>query len=178
MEFASDVAEFVAGVRSIPTRGRTFAGSGRGGDLTSQDEWLRTCFARSRELLDVPPLERMWSGFRQLTRGSQPDVMAHTDLVPGNVLVSNGRLTGVIDVGGLRPADPALDLIAAWHMLEPGPRQVFRETLGCHDDEWERGKAWAFAQAMGLVWYYAESNPTMCALGRRTLQHLVNQASA
>jgi hypothetical protein len=26
---------------------------------------------------------------------------------------------------------------------------------------WERGKAWAFEQAMGAVWHYAESNPAM-----------------
>jgi aminoglycoside phosphotransferase (APT) family kinase protein len=73
--------------------------------------------------------------------------------VPGNVLVSDGRLAGVIDVGGLGPADPALDLVGAWHLLEPGPRQSFREALGCHDRDWGSGKAWAFAQAMGLVWY-------------------------
>jgi aminoglycoside phosphotransferase (APT) family kinase protein len=30
------------------------------------------------------------------------------------VLVSGGRLAGVIDVGGLGPADPALDLVAAY----------------------------------------------------------------
>jgi Phosphotransferase enzyme family len=34
--------------------------------------------------------------------------MTHGDLIPGNVLVSNGRLSGIIDVGGLGPADPAL----------------------------------------------------------------------
>jgi hypothetical protein len=51
-----------------------------------------------------------------------------------------------------------LDLVAAWHLLEDGPRQVLREDLRCDDLEWERGKAWAFEQAMGLVWYYAQSN--------------------
>ena len=33
------------------------------------------------------------------------------DLVPGNVLVAGGRLVGVLDVGGLAPADPALGLV-------------------------------------------------------------------
>jgi len=85
--------------------------------------------------------------------------MTHGDLVPGNVLVADGRLAGVIDVGGLGPADPALDLVGAWHLLETGSREVLREDLGCDDREWERGKAWAFAQAMGLVWYYATAIP-------------------
>lgn len=98
--------------------------------------------------------------------------MSHGDLLPGNVLVSRGRLTGIIDVGGLAPADPALDLVGAWHLLESGPRQALRADLGCDDLEWERGKAWAFAQATGLVWYYAESNPTMSRTGRVTMERI------
>jgi hypothetical protein len=54
---------------------------------------------------------------------------------------------------------------------------VFRDQLGTDDLAWERGRAWAFEQAMGLVWYYATSNPTMSALGRRTLQRLVEGTS-
>ncbi len=99
--------------------------------------------------------------------------MTHGDLTPGNVLVSGGRLIGILDVGGLGPADPAVDLVGAWHLLEAGPRQVLREDLGCDDLEWARGRAWAFEQAMGLVWYYLDSNPAMSRLGRRTLERIV-----
>ena len=98
--------------------------------------------------------------------------MTHGDLIPGNVLVQGGRLAGLIDVGGFGPADPALDLVAGWHLLDAAPRQVLREHLGVDDLEWQRGRAWAFEQAMGLVWYYATSNPTMSALGRRTLERI------
>jgi aminoglycoside phosphotransferase (APT) family kinase protein len=99
--------------------------------------------------------------------------MSRGDLIPGNVLVSGGRLAGVLDVGGLGPADPALDLVAAWHLLEPGPRQVLRDDLGCDDLDWERGKAWAFEQAMGVVWYYADSNIAMSRMGQRTLERIL-----
>jgi aminoglycoside phosphotransferase (APT) family kinase protein len=170
--FAHDLAEFVAGVRQIDTRGATFSGSGRGGDLRAHDAWLETCFARSGPLLDVPRLRQMWQQLRDLPRGPGADVMSHGDLIPGNVLVSGGRLAGILDVGGLGPADPALDLVAAWHLLGTGPRQVFRAGLGSSDLDWARGQAWAFEQAMGLVWYYAESNPAMSQLGRRTLSRL------
>jgi aminoglycoside phosphotransferase (APT) family kinase protein len=173
-EFALDLAEFIAGVRTIPARGRTFSGSGRGGDLHDHDEWLETCFLRSAGLLDVPRLRRMWSELRDLPRGDAADVMNHSDLMPGNVLIGDGRrLAGVLDTGDLRAADPALDLVGAWHLLEPGPRQALRETLGSGDLEWARGKAWAFQQSMGLVWYYADSNPVMAGIGRRTLDRLL-----
>jgi aminoglycoside phosphotransferase (APT) family kinase protein len=169
--FAHDLAEFIRGVRALDTRGRSFRGPGRGGDLRSHDAWMQTCFERSQTLLDVPRLRRMWRVLRDLPRDAA-DVMSHGDLIPGNVLVAEARLAGVLDVGGLGPADPALDLVAAWHLLELGPRQALRDDLGCDDLEWARGRAWAFEQAMGLVWYYVRSNPAMSRLGRRTLQRL------
>lgn len=171
--FARDLAEFIRDVRAIDTRGRTFRGAGRGGDLQSHDAWMETCLARSEQLLDVPRLRRMWTVMRELPRGETRDVMSHGDLIPGNLLVSGGRLAGVLDVGGSGPADPALDLVGAWHLLEAGPRQVLREHLGCDDPEWKRGRAWAFQQAMGLVWYYRDSNPAMSRMGRRTLERII-----
>ncbi|MFD0745480.1 phosphotransferase [Phytohabitans flavus] len=164
---------FIGEVRAIDTRGRTFDGRGRGGELTAHEEWVQTCLQRSEGLLDVPRLRRTWSVLRTLPRGDAPDLMTHGDLISGNVLVAGGRLAGVLDVGGFGPADPALDLVAAWHLLEPGPRRVLRAELGSSDVEWERGKAWAFVQAIGTVWYYRESNPTMSDMGRRTLARIL-----
>lgn len=74
---------------------------------------------------------------------------------------------------GLGPADPALDLVGAWHLLDDAPRQVLRDELGSDDLEWERGKAWAFEQSMGAVWYYRDNNPSMSTMGLRTLKRLV-----
>lgn len=171
--FARDLAELVLAVRAIDARGRRFAGTGRGGDLRSHDEWMATCFARSESLLDVPRLCGLRRELRALPRSPGPDLMAHGDLVPGNLLVSAGRLAGVLDVGGLGPADRALDLAGGWHLLEAGPREVLRETLQCDDLEWARGQAWAFVQSIGLVWYYDPSNPTMSRIGRRTLDRIL-----
>jgi aminoglycoside phosphotransferase (APT) family kinase protein len=171
--FAHDLAEFITDVRAIDTGGRVFGGKGRGGDLRSHDGWMETCFGRSVQLLDVARLRRLWAAMRCLPRGPVADVMTHGDLIPGNVLVSNGRLAGVLDVGGLGPADPAVDLVGAWHLLDVGPRQVLREDLGCDDLDWARGRAWAFEQAMGAVWYYVESNPAMSRMGRRTLERIL-----
>lgn len=175
--FAHDLADLIKDLRAIDTRGRTFAGMGRGGDLRSHDAWMATCFEHSRGLLDVPRLRRLWMKLRRLPRHSVEDVMTHGDLMPGNVLVSAGRLAGILDVGGFGPADPALDLVGAWHLLEEGPRQVLREELGCDPLGWERGKAWAFEQAIGLVWYYIESNPAMSRIGRRTLARILADES-
>jgi aminoglycoside phosphotransferase (APT) family kinase protein len=170
--FAQDLATFIQHVRAIPTRGRTFSGGGRGGELRTHDEWMETCFQESEDLLDVPRMRRMWAAMRELPRGDSVDVMNHRDLIPGNVIVRDGRLAGVLDVGGLGPGDPALDLIAGWHLLEAEPRQAFREAMASNDLEWARGRAWAFQQAMGAAWYYAESNPVMSRWAQRTLARI------
>lgn len=172
-EFATDLAEFITGIHAIDTRGRTYDGNGRGGDLYSHDEWMQECLTNSEGLLDVVPLRGIWSALRDLPRGDTPDVMNHGDLLPTNLLVASARLTAVLDVGGLGAADPALDLMSAWHLLDTERREILRTALGCDDAEWQRGKAWAFEQAMGAVWYYVESNPAFSAMARRTLQRIV-----
>ncbi|GAA3578047.1 aminoglycoside phosphotransferase family protein [Microlunatus spumicola] len=183
--FARDLAALVADLRAVPTCGRTFAAerrTGRGGTVADHDAWVRTCLGRSTGLLDVPALAALWERLRVLPRGPEPDVTTHGDLIPGNVLVAgpgpDARLVGLLDVGGTGPADPALDLVGAWHLLEDGPRAVFRETLGVDDATWARGVAWAYEQAVGLVWYYRTSLPAFSALGRRTLDRILRAEAA
>lgn len=171
-ELADDLASLIAEIRSIPTRGRAFRGSGRGGDLRDHDWWMRACFDRSKHLLPVDRLRAVWAHLRSLPR-RDPDGITHGDLVPGNLILRDGRLVGVIDVGEFGAADPALDLVAGWHALDDGPRDRFRRLLAVDDLQWERGTAWAFQQAMGLVWYYETTNPQMSELGRRTLERIL-----
>jgi hypothetical protein len=53
---------------------------------------------------------------------------------------------------------------------------VLRRACAVDDLQWERGRAWAFVQAVGLVEYYLRSNPPMSRLGCRTLERLVAAA--
>jgi aminoglycoside phosphotransferase (APT) family kinase protein len=178
--FARDLAVLVADLAAVPTDGRTFVGerrTNRGGTIADHDAWVRTCLGRSEGLLDVPALAALWERLRDLPRGPEPDVTTHGDLIPGNVLVTGSgpdvRLAGLLDVGGTGLADPALDLVGAWHLLDDGPRAVFRDALGVGDATWWRGIAWAYEQAVGLVWYYRATNPVMSRLGRRTLDRIL-----
>jgi aminoglycoside phosphotransferase (APT) family kinase protein len=172
--FAKDLATLIGALRGAETKGRRFSGAGRGGSLPDHDEWMETCFDESERLLDVARLRGIWANLRELPEAGV-DVMTHGDLIPANLLVDDdGRLVGVLDCGGFGPADPSLDLVAAWHFFDAKARNVLRQSLGCKSIEWSRGQAWAFVQAMGLIWYYRESNPGMSELGRSTLNRILD----
>lgn len=171
--FTEDLVSLLRSLRAADTGGRRFAGRGRGGDLRDSDEWMQTCLRESTELLPTGELRALWERLRTLPP-SGPDRMTHGDLTPANLLVAGERLVGVLDGGGFGPADPALDLVSAWHLLDSEMRGVLRERLELSTIEWWRGAAWAFQQAMGLVWYYRDSNPEMSALGRSTLSRILS----
>ncbi len=172
--FALDIANLIASLRAADTHGRHFDGHGRGGNLPDHDDWMDVCFKNSEGLLDVARLRRLWDRLRELPP-SGPDLMCHRDLIPANLLIHGERLVGVLDAGSFGPADPALDLVAAWHLLARDQREIVRSHLGSGKVEWKRGAAWAFQQAMGLVWYYERTNPGMSALGRNTLSRLLEE---
>jgi aminoglycoside phosphotransferase (APT) family kinase protein len=169
---AGEIAHLIAALRATETGGRRFDGHGRGGHLPDHDGWMETCFRNSAGLLDVMRLRGLWDRLRVLPP-SGLDVMSHRDLIPANLLVEGENLIGVLDAGRFGPADPALDLVAAWHLLDRERRAIVRDQLGSSEIEWKRGAAWAFQQAMGLVWYYQRSHPAMAALGRSTLGRLL-----
>ncbi|GAA1337446.1 aminoglycoside phosphotransferase family protein [Arthrobacter roseus] len=172
-KFVEDLVVLISTFRAADTGGRHFSGPGRGGRLSDSDEWMELCFRESAGLLDVGLLRGLWARFRALPPAGS-DVMTHGDLIPGNLLISGERLVGILDGGGFGAADPALDLVAAWHLLDAGARSKLRAGLNCSVVEWLPGAAWAFQQAMGLVWYYRDSNPGMSALGRSTLDRLTS----
>ena len=78
----------------------------------------------------------------------------HDDLIPGNLLVQEGHVTGVLDWGSARYGDPARDLAPAWSILGANGRQVFREILAPDEACWARGRALELCHAVDAVLYY------------------------
>lgn len=169
---AFDLADLIHTLRRTPVNGRRFRGRGRGGNLRDHDTWVSHCLTQVTPLMDPRPLQQLWHHFRFLPP-SRPHLMTHSDLTPFNLLVDGEQLCGVLDAGWFGPADPALDLVCGWHLLDHPARTVFRGALQPSPVEWARGAAWAFAQAIGLVWYYRTTNPAMAALGETTLHRLL-----
>jgi aminoglycoside phosphotransferase (APT) family kinase protein len=97
-----------------------------------------------------------------------PAVWIHGDLHPGNLVMRDGRLAGVIDFGDLTAGDPATDLASAWMRLGAGERDALRIRLRVDDATWGRARGWALAHAVAVLAHSAD-DPAMAAMARRTL---------
>lgn len=166
--FARELAGFVTALHAMDTGGRTWDGVSRGGPLPAQDEEVRQALAASTGLVDTARLARIWAQCRDAAPASA-DVWIHADLMPGNLLVRDGRLAAVIDLEALAVGDPAVDLMPAWNLLPTGAREVYRRALGVDDATWQRGRGWAIVQAIVALPYYVDTNPVMAATARATL---------
>lgn len=105
--------------------------------------------------------------------GVEP-VLLHGDLIPGNLLVSDGRLTSILDWGGLGAGDPAQDPDPAWSVLDEAGAAAFREELDVDESSWLRARGFAVEQAIGGVIYYAPRHHPLGNVMQRTLQRLLS----
>ncbi|WFF04287.1 aminoglycoside phosphotransferase family protein [Micromonospora sp. WMMD964] len=172
--FARDLAGVVTALRAIDTDGRVWSGWGRGGPLADQDAGVRAALAASGALTDTAALGAVWDRCRHARRDDPADTWIHADLMPGNLLVRDGRLAAVIDLGTLCVGDPAVDLMPAWNLFDAGSRETYRRALDVDDATWERGRGWALMQAIKALPYYVETNPVMADTARRTLRAVLD----
>ena len=145
--FARDLAGVVTALHAIDTGGRAWSGSGRGGPLAAEDGGVRSAPGQQRPLTDTARLAEVWDRCRDASREYQvPTCGSHADLMPGNLLVRDGRLAAVIDLGAVGVGDPAVDLMPAWNLFDAGPGRrtggrsawTTRRGSGGADGRWSR----------------------------------------
>ncbi|MGW1030481.1 aminoglycoside phosphotransferase family protein [Streptomyces sp. NPDC002577] len=159
---AADLAAFVRALRQIDTTGaRPRSPGGRGGPLAEHDELVRRSIAELGDRIDGDAARRSWEESLSAGPWDGEEVWLHGDLLPGNLLVVDGRLSAVIDFGCLTVGDPACDLLPAWNVFTGDSRRRFRAELDVDDASWLRGRGWAFYQAVIALPYYWETNPGM-----------------
>jgi aminoglycoside phosphotransferase (APT) family kinase protein len=90
-----------------------------------------------------------------------------------NLLARHGRLTAVIDFGGLGVGDPAIDMLPAWVWLTPQTRDLFRAEVKPDDATWSRGRGWGLALGLGAVNYYRVTNPVLAANNGRAIAQVI-----
>jgi aminoglycoside phosphotransferase (APT) family kinase protein len=168
---AKDVAQFVDALRRIDLAGGPPAS--RGVPLAMRDDPTRAALDALQGVIDTDAATSAWEAALQTPAWSGPPVWVHGDLLPGNLLLQGGRLTGVIDFSGLGLGDPACDLMVAWTLFSGESREALRATLSVDDATWARGRGSALSWALIFIPYYLNTNPVGVGDARHTIDEVL-----
>lgn len=168
---ATDLARFILALQQVDPAGGPPAR--RGVPLIQRDRPTHEAIAALRDMYDVKALTEAWEIALQAPQWDRAPVWVHGDLLPGNLLVKQGRLSAVIDFAGLGIGDPACDLIIAWNLFSGESRDVFRTTLGVDDATWARSRGWALSQALIFIPYYLNTNPVGVNIAKRAVDEVL-----
>lgn len=142
--------------------------------------------ARMRRLpaeLLPPEIIMLWRVAQRAGR-ARNKCWLHGDLHPLNLLVTEGRLTGIIDWGDVTGGDPATDLACIWMLFEKPEvraraRQIYDDAhLRTADPAlWQRAAGWALLFAVLFLETGWPRHPRQAAVGARTLVALRQDAA-
>ena len=169
---ATGLARFIIALQGIEAAGGPPPGGHnfyRGVPLAMRDHETREAIAALHDVIDTGEVTTAWDAAIETPVWSRAPVWIHGDLHAGNLLVHQGRLSAVIDFGGLGVGDPACDVMAAWVFLSAENRPLFREMLQVDDETWDRGRGWALSFGLIALPYYQTTNPVLAAIARRAI---------
>ncbi len=169
---ARELAEFVRALRARRADGLP---AYRGKPLAPVDRAARRAIeelSRTDEPFDAAAALAVWSEALHAPQWTGPPCWVHSDLMPSNLLLADGRLTGVLDWATAGLGDPACDLIPAWNLLTAATREIFRDAVGADEATWARGRGWALSMAVIQLPYYRTTNPVISANARYVLTEL------
>ena len=172
---AADLAAFVRALHAVDAMdGPAKTGASRGVPLAGLDDGVRRTLAASAALADIrDEVLEVWEDALTAPAYDGTPVWIHGDLMTGNLLVREGRLSAVIDWGGLGLGDPAPDLCPAYWLFDGGSRSAFLESLAYDDATLRRARGWIVAPAVSGVDYYADTFPTMARTARASLEAVI-----
>lgn len=176
IQAAVDLVEFIIALQKFDTTGGPFAGTShsRGAPLSTRDAATREAISAMEGLIEAESVVGVWEAALQSPEWDREPVWFHGDLLSGNVLFDQGRVSAVIDFSSLGVGDPACDLMTAWSLFSGESRKVFRAALGVDDATWARGRGHALSQAAIFIPYYLNTNP----VGVRNALHMIDEVLA
>ena len=137
--------------------------------LEDRDQATRLAIRAVDGVFDVQALTRLWDEALRAPGWDRPPVWVHGDFHTGNLLTTGGRVSAVIDWGGLAIGDPACDLVVAFTLMSGSSRAAFRATLNLDDATWTRGRGWALATGLNAYTSYAAVSPRVAAQTTRQI---------
>ncbi|MFF5078305.1 aminoglycoside phosphotransferase family protein [Actinoplanes sp. NPDC000266] len=169
-EAAETLAGFLLALQRFPLDG---APRGDEDSLPERDAETRRAIASVAGVFDAGALTAVWQAALDAPAWERPPVWFHGDFHIGNVLTRQGRVSAVIDFGGLGAGDPARDMMMAYTLMSGSSRPVFREALGVDGATWARGRGWALTAGLNAYCSYAATDARVAALTTRQITETV-----
>jgi aminoglycoside phosphotransferase (APT) family kinase protein len=178
---ARRLGAFVDALQAIDITGAPTASkhTQRAGSLAAFDEVTRAALDEvvrlmdsgrvDRELLDPGAARALWDAAVDAPRWPGEGVWLHRDLYVDNLLATGGRLSGVLDFGGLVVGDPAGNVMAAWHVLPAEHRPTFLRIVGADPATQLRARGWVLSQGVLALPYYLRTHDGMVRMAHRAI---------
>jgi aminoglycoside phosphotransferase (APT) family kinase protein len=172
IQFADELAMFLKELQSIDTKDAPIAGKHnfyRGGDLSVYNQETKEALSQLSGYLPTKTLKYVWEHALD-SKWDKKDVWIHGDVAPGNILVANGKLCGVIDFGIMGVGDPSCDYAMAWTFFDRESRKEFMKYID--KNTIDRARGWALWKA--LITYNSE-NIIVAENSRFTIQAILDE---
>ncbi|MEK6733778.1 MAG: aminoglycoside phosphotransferase family protein [Pseudomonadota bacterium] len=140
----------------------------RGSNISVYDKDAREQIAKLVGIIDTNKAMDLWIHALN-TKWNKPPVWIHGDFAIGNMLMKDGKLSAVIDFGGMGMGDPACDLVITWVYLEGNSREIFMREMNLDENTWLRAKAWALWKATFVLCELEDKNSNEAIEQRRII---------
>lgn len=170
--FAKELASFLRELQSIDTTGAPEAGEHnffRGASPEVYSHQVYAALEAHKHDLPTGKFRIVWEQAIS-SKWEHLPVWIHGDVAPGNLLVKNGSLCGVIDFGIMGVGDPACDYAMAWTFFDEKSRKCFLQ--GLDKDTVDRARGWALWKALIT---YTDTNKTVAENANHTLNEILTE---
>ncbi len=172
---AITLAEFLLALQRIDPAGGPAPGPHnfyRGGSLKIYDAQTRQAIRDLATTIDQDAVTLVWASALEARWRGRP-VWLHGDVSAGNLLVTSGGLSAVIDFGSMGVGDPACDLVITWTFFSGESREAFRGALPVDPATWSRARGWALWKALITLAEQRVSDSLKAAAARYVLDAVI-----
>lgn len=172
---AIQLAQFLKALQNIKDVGGPAPGQHnwwRGDHVSVYDEGARKQIHELSCVIDKNKAIALWEQ-ACATRWNKVPIWIHGDFAPGNIIIKDEKLSGVIDFGGMGVGDPACDLVIAWTFLSGKSRQIFIEAMELDNDTYLRAKAWSLWKATFELCQMQDKNSHEAAIQKRIIDEVL-----
>ena len=174
-KLASDLVRFLKELQSIDDVDGPAPGQHnwwRGDHVSVYDKGAREQISELSTVINKGKAIDLWERACK-TKWDKSPVWIHGDFAIGNMLLKNGKLSAIIDFGGVALGDPACDLVVAWTFLNGKARDIFIQEMDLDEDTWLRAKAWALWKATFELCQIADKNSPEALIQKRIIEDVI-----